>query len=276
MISDSYEERYCLFLDILGFQSHIDETVKPSQDTKRAMTFQKLRAALRSISEGVQYKDGIEVAGEIRPTSRQVSQFSDCVVVSYLKSEPYGTGVTSILLDVHRLQLDLVRRGILLRGAISAGLLFHDKDLVFGPALNEAVALEKLANYPRVILDSQVLDDAGLRGSARAASNSSPDGSISSMVAEDFDGLYYIDYINVHSQDFGDDWSDLREYLECLRNVVKGLANKKSPSIRVKHSWLRTKFNAMSAPLQKANFRKLGGQIIPDEEAELFHEVRPF
>lgn len=75
MISDGYEERYCLFLDILGFQSHVDETVKPSQETKRAMTFQKLRSALRSISEEIQYKDGIAVAGGIRPTSRQVSHF---------------------------------------------------------------------------------------------------------------------------------------------------------------------------------------------------------
>lgn len=134
MSSVGYEERYCLFLDILGFKSHINETVNSGQDTNRSMTFNRLKAALRSISEGVYYKEGLLIDGQSRPTSRQVTQFSDSVVVSYLKSEPFNTGITSILLDVNRLQLDLVPRGILLRGAISAGLLYHDKDHVFGPA----------------------------------------------------------------------------------------------------------------------------------------------
>ncbi|GAC1468390.1 MAG: hypothetical protein PVSMB11_04020 [Desulfuromonadaceae bacterium] len=96
------------------------------------------------------------------------------------------------------------------------------------------------------------------------------------MITEDFDGLHYVDYINVHPLDFDDEWSDLREYLESLRDLIKGLSYKKSPSIRVKHSWLRSKFNAMSKPLQDADFQKLGDQVIPEDEVDIFHSIRPF
>lgn len=271
-MSKEYEERYCLFLDILGFQSHVDDTVKITSKDKNMMTFAKLKGALRQVSDGVHYRDAVEVSGKVRATSRKVTQFSDSVVLSYLKNEPHGAGVTSILMDVHNLQLALMQRGILLRGAITAGLLFHDEKFVFGPALNEAVALERLANYPRVILDGEILDEAGLKRSPSPGTSRT----INSMVAEDFDGLFYIDYFNVQPDDFDGNWDDLRGYLEKLRAVVKGLSGRRDPSIKVKHSWLRTKFNNMAKPLQKSNFQVLGLCNVPTNDVELFREIKPF
>ena len=271
-----YEERYCLFLDILGFQSHIEETVSPKPDSKRPMTFSRLKAALNGISKGVNYRESVEVSGRMQPSSRRVTQFSDSIVVSYLKNEPHGSGVSSMLWDVHSLQLELVASGILLRGAITSGLLYHDQSLVFGPALNEAVALEKLASYPRVILDGQILDEASLSRPHRQKRKLELTRSISSMAEMDLDGLYYIDYFNVQPDDFNEDWNELREYLEALRRLVKGLANKKTPSIKVKHSWLRTKFNEMAWPLEKDGFRKLGAHQIPEDEVAQFSEIKPF
>ena len=240
------------------------------------MTFLKLRSVLNRISEGVNYREKMEVAGEMKLTSRCVTQFSDSVVISYRKDEQQGHGVASLLWDVHRIQLDLIHSGVLLRGAITSGLLFHDAHLVFGPALNEAVALEKLANYPRVILDGQILEDVGLTNSKRSGKTMDYSRSISSMVTCDFDGLYYVDYFNVHPDDFNEDWSELREYLESLRNLVKGLANKKDPSLKVKHSWLRTKFNDMIEPLAKSGFREIAGHSVPDEDLDLFGQLKPF
>lgn len=271
-MADKYEDRYCLFLDILGFQSHVDETVRSFGNEKGQMTFSKLKSALTHISEGVHYRDAVVVSGKTRSTSRKVTQFSDSVIVSYLRNEPYGTGVSSILMDVHNLQLALAQRGILLRGAVTAGMLHHDEKLVFGPALNEAVALERLANYPRVILDGEILDEAGLKRSSTPAMSRT----ISSMASEDFDGLYYIDYFNVHPDDFNEDWGDLCNYLSKLRFLVKSLANKKDPSIKVKHSWLRTKFNLMAQPFQKSDFKKLGACDVPENEIEMFTGIKPF
>lgn len=270
----NYEDRYCLFIDILGFQSHVDQTVKSlkSKEEKDSMSFAKLRGALNKITEGVDYRDAVEVSGKLRATSRRVTQFSDSVIVSYLRDEPHGAGVTSILMDVHNLQLELVQRGVLLRGAITSGLLHHDEKLVFGPALNEAVALERLANYPRVILDGDILDEAGLKRSPSPGLSRT----ISSMVVEDFDGLFYIDYFNVHPDDFNEEWDSVRYYLEKLRAVVKGLSNKKDPSIKVKHSWLRKKFNSMATPFQKSGYKTLGACAVPEEDSGLFQEITPF
>ena len=273
---DNYEERYCLFLDILGFQSHVDESTSLRTDNKKPMTFLKLRSVLNRISEGVNYQEKMVVAGETKPTSRCVTQFSDSVVISYRKDEHHGHGVSSLLLDVHRIQLSLIHSGVLLRGAITSGSLFHDANLVFGSALNEAVALEKLANYPRVILDGQILEEVGLKNSKRSSKTMEYSRSISSMVTGDFDGLYYVDYFNVHPEDFNEDWNDLREYLESLRNLVKGLANKKDPSLKVKHSWLRTKFNDMIEPLAKSEFREIAGHSVPDDDLDLFRQLKPF
>lgn len=272
----NYEDRYCLFLDILGFQAHVDETISPKADSTKPMTFLRLKNVLNRISVGVNYRETMEVSGRVMPTSRRVTQFSDSVVISYLKNEQQGNGVASFLSDVHSLQLNLIHSGVLLRGAITSGQLFHDEKFVFGPALNEAVALEKLANYPRVILDGEILDDAGLKRSGRTRRAVGVSRSISSMVAGDFDGLYYVDYFNVHPDDFSDDWNDLREYLESLRKLVKGLANKKDPSLKVKHSWLRTKFNDMVEPLAKSGFCEVAGHSVPEDEIDLFKQLKPF
>jgi hypothetical protein len=271
MTQGNYKERYCLFLDILGFQSHINETISPKKEIKKPMTFSRLKEALNIISKDVHYREAVEVSGKLFPTSRQVTQFSDSVVVSYLKDEP-NSGVTSILMDVHKLQLDLVNRGILLRGAITSGLLYHDDKFVFGPALNEAVALEKLANYPRVILDGEILDEAGLKRFSPPEHSRS----INSMVTEDFDGLYYVDYFNVHPDDFDEEWDVLLEYLEKLRGIIKNLAHKNNPSIKVKHSWLRTKFNFMATPFHKSGFKKLGIHYVPDSDMQSFSNIKPF
>ncbi len=274
MNANQYEERYCLFLDILGFQSHIEETASSKPKSKQPMTFVRLKSALEQISKGVHYREGIiKDNGKTVVSSREVTQFSDSVIISYKKNETTGsTGVSSMLMDVHRLQLQLVNKGILLRGAITSGLLYHDKDFVFGPALNDAVTLERLANYPRVILDGEVLNEAGLK----SAKNDDYSRTISSMVSEDFDGLFYVDYFDIHPDDFDEDWNDISYYLEKLRGLIKGLSNKKSLSIKVKHSWLRTKFNVIAKPFMKNGFTRLGYHDVPEEDVQLFSGIKPF
>jgi hypothetical protein len=132
------------------------------------------------------------------------------------------------------LQLSLINRGILLRGAITFGFLYHDDKFIFGPALNEAVALERLAGYPRIIASGELLNEARIQCSPDFGNERT----IDSMVSEDFDGLYYVDYFNIHPDDFGQQWYDIFEYLFRLRELIKSLSYKKDPSIKVKYSWL--------------------------------------
>ena len=274
----AYEVRYCLFLDILGFKDVVEQSAAPSSSQSKGSRRPypgTIYFGLKQIASSLKYKQVlVGKNGKIKPSSRVVTQFSDSVVVSYRVGEE--DGLTSMLYDVLHLQLALVQRGLLIRGAITQGDLHHDSDFVFGPALNEAAELEKVAMYPRVIVDRDLLSAAGISTSQIIKSGSSTDRDAASLVAQDLDGLFYVDYFNVHPEDFSNEWSDLSEYLTSLREAVKALSSKRQPSLRMKHSWLRQKFNAMAESLEKSGFRSLGPHRVPVDEDNHIINVVPF
>ena len=101
-------------------------------------------------------------------------------------------------------------------------------------------------------------------------------GTTASLVAQDLDGLFFVDYFAVHPEDFSDNWGDLCEYLIDLREVIKGLAVKRQPSLRMKHSWLRQKFNQIAEPLEKSKFTSFGAHRVPSDEEDHILNVMPF
>ena len=188
-------------------------------------------------------------------TTKQVSQFSDSIVVSYRLSE--RGAVFGMLYDIYLLQIQLVQLGFLVRGAITVGKLFHDNQVVFGPALVEAAELEKLAMYPRVILGQEVFQ----LGSVDM--NGGPDGTAASLVSLDLDGMYYIDYFGVSPGEFDDEWDDLYQYFSELREVIKNMSYlTRNLSIKLKHSWMRKKFNDIAGPMEKSKFKTFNGNHI--------------
>ena len=67
---------------------------------------------------------------------KQVTVFSDSIVISYDASTP-GGGV-QILMDLVYICNDLLRIGIPMRGGVTVGSLIHDEHKCFGPAMIEA------------------------------------------------------------------------------------------------------------------------------------------
>lgn len=271
-----YEERYCLFLDILGFKEVVEQSALPGANAARAVQpAGGIYFSLRQIASNLKYKAAVVGAnGVMKASSRVVTQFSDSVVVSYHANE--AGGLAEMLYDVLHLQLTLIQRGLLIRGAITKGQLHHDQDFVFGPALNEAAELEKVAMYPRVIVDRDLLKAAGISVAAVTNSNKSSERSVGSLVACDLDGMFYVDYFFVHPKDFNEDWGELCEYLINLREIVKGLSQKRQPGLKLKHSWLRQKFNEVASGVEQSKFQWLGPHRIPEEEEDHFYSARPF
>jgi hypothetical protein len=130
--------------------------------------------------------------------------------------------------------------------------------------------------YPRVIVDRDLLSAAGISTAQIVKSGVSPLRTTESLVAQDLDGLFYVDYFAVRPEDFSDEWSELCEYLIDLREVVKSLAAKRQPSLRMKHSWLRQKFNQIAEPLEKSKFTSFGAYGVPADEIDHILNVMPF
>lgn len=73
-----------------------------------------------------------------------------------------------VLLDVIHLQLELMGLGILIRGGIAIGPLYHSGQIVYGPAMNQAYLLESVyAVYPHIILDEQTAVNGTLKTCAQ-------------------------------------------------------------------------------------------------------------
>lgn len=270
----SYEERLCLFLDILAFKNHIDESAKSdtSQIKKsgQQMTVSRLYSALDEINKAMTYKiDSLD-----HKSSKTVSQFSDSIVVSYKLDEE--SAVYDMLFDIYLLQINLIQRGLLVRGAITSGQLIHDGRLVFGPALNEAVELEKLAMYPRVILTQEIID-LGKKYHGSQHTSKHEEYSIKSLLNQDLDGMFYVDYFSVNPSEFDDEWYGLYNHLIELRELIKRMSLlTRNPSIKVKHSWMRQKYNEIAKPLEMSRFKQLGSRRIPDEQSDAFFSLGPF
>lgn len=263
----SYEDRFCLFLDILGFRDLVNDSVKVNT-TERNVQASEIFFSLNEIADTLNYGNVMFMSkGKLVESTRKVSQFSDSIVVSYSTQEV--SGLVDILYDVLLLQLVLVRRGLLVRGSVTRGQLYHESDFVFGPALNEAVELEKLAMYPRVVIDQDLLVGADLIG---PRVKRAPSG----LFARDLDGLFYVDYFNVLPEYFNESWSEMVEYLLSLRNVVKSLSRKKVLSVKMKHSWMREKYNHVAEKIKNSQYAEYNNLAVPDDELDHIINVSPF
>jgi hypothetical protein len=153
-----YEDRLVAFLDIIGWS-----TACGSVDSDELARVEKAARLLSEISN-----DYSELAhasldawaqkhpgSRINPMRRHVrkSVFSD----NYVVSMPADFGLR-IAVDVAHTAVQLQKLGFLSRGGIAMGSMYHSDGVAFGPALVDAVALEKEAHLPRVLCAPNVVE----------------------------------------------------------------------------------------------------------------------
>lgn len=212
MTSIRLHRQVCAFIDVLG-----GAKLFRGKDRKRAAAFfacmEELERRLNGWSRHFTEK---------RRTSSLVKTFSDNIFVAF----PFGSSstmsdekVVETFLDelTHQIHELTLFSGFPIRGAVCVGpLMFTDKFL-FGPALVEAVQLEKEAIFPRVLLSETVLKYI------------SPRSSSANLVLRDSDGKAFLHYLT------GDVY-----WLERHREYVqKGLLeNASRVHERQKYEWL--------------------------------------
>lgn len=153
-----YEDRLLIYGDILGWSDEIRrgdsstlmaavENIHQRAEQHNEQSREDLRAQEGKI---VETDLGPLRMGKINPMAMEVQfgAFSDHFVFSL--PESFGSRIYSI---AAKLLVDLLRLGFLTRGAVVLGSLYHVDNIIFGPALLDAVAMEeRQAFYPRILV----------------------------------------------------------------------------------------------------------------------------
>ncbi|MEN2413245.1 hypothetical protein [Flavobacterium mesophilum] len=133
----NYKENIVAFLDVLGFSNLVYNKTNDLIESY----FSYLLEELHNLN-----KDGIF----------SVLFISDSIVISTDASE---VELKKMIRFIAKVQYFLLLKGILIRGAISYGNLYLDKDknIIVGPGLINAYNLESKASTPRVIIDRRLI-----------------------------------------------------------------------------------------------------------------------
>jgi class 3 adenylate cyclase len=156
------DRRFVAFLDVLGFR-HLVDGMFDGDDELYARVLEALRGVRRANDRRgslavARIAGAVEGPLPLEPVPRvEMMSFSDSVALTAPGSDQ---GLLWILLDAGQLALRLLEQAIPCRGGIALGRTHFESGILFGPAMNRAVDLEKQAVEPRIALDEEVLHRA--------------------------------------------------------------------------------------------------------------------
>lgn len=137
-----YQDRVVLFFDLMGWRDRVDAI----SDIEGAEESLALSLKLFSVFKKVKLPD--------RHDKVFITSFSDNVVVSG-PAEDYI--VDAFIRGISQIQQGLLYAGLMVRGGMTYGKIYHDDDVVFGPALHRAYDMERsIAKFPRVLIDENI------------------------------------------------------------------------------------------------------------------------
>ena len=152
-MAHGYEDRLLAYMDILGWK---DATSRLAPE-KLVEALDLIHEEPRTFNEAERQKlmeFGKQPGVEVFPGYLKIhtAAFSDNIAISQPKAPD-----TSIF-SIHRICLRLLHLGFLTRGAITVGHLYHEDNVIFGPALNRAHAIEvREAKFPRIVCDDPLV-----------------------------------------------------------------------------------------------------------------------
>lgn len=157
---NDYEQRIIVYADILGWSNACRDLPQFPSLQKAA---NKIADYARQFSLPVKQALGNAQGASPKLTEQhaviQFSFFSD----NFAVSAPIGHDHVKMIFKIIAFAThELLRVGFLIRGAVTLGGLYHDDaGVIFGPALVEAVAIEKKACYPRIVCSDSLIEFLG-------------------------------------------------------------------------------------------------------------------
>jgi hypothetical protein len=144
-LHSGYIDRYCAFIDILGFRDLVRSL---GGDNSKFETLRTLLTKIHSPENPATKSWHIDFRAQ---------SISDAVAISTLAND---TGLLHLFIAIENLAVELLREGYLVRGALVKGKLHQDDKMVFGEALIRAYELERtVVRFPRVMITRDVMQD---------------------------------------------------------------------------------------------------------------------
>ena len=230
-----YENKIVIFIDILGTKSLVEKTVTDDETLSSLVTvLDGIPEMLKHISKQHNQLYARFFREDIN-LNIQTSHFSDSYVISFSVTQENLFHSSGLITDfLQAITERFLRLKILLRGGVTYGKVIHTDNVLFGPAMVEAYALEsKLAHYPRIIFSESIM---------KHISNClTPTEDFDSVVTitrlkKDQDGFYFYNYADVRylSNSSASRLNNLILLLDCLKEM-------NSPELNEKYTWLKMK-----------------------------------
>ncbi|HEY8095014.1 MAG TPA: hypothetical protein VIE65_02835 [Methylobacter sp.] len=146
-----FEQRAVAFLDVLGFKQLVNEAEKTQAG------FDKLAGLDAVISNHVRWDNNRlkpEVPKEAHP---KYIFISDSIIIStpLLVSIEGVDGLDILAVKCTQVAQKLLEMGLIVRGGISVGSVWHSGTNIFGSAYVEAYQIEQQARHPRIMLSKK-------------------------------------------------------------------------------------------------------------------------
>jgi len=150
------EPRIVAFIDILGFSEIINEYDSDSSSNILNELHNTLETAVKVSIESITDSKAKSEFSEYL----EYRMFSDCICLSlpYIEfGNDFHIQFQSITTVVKSYQLAMMQKGFFVRGGISIGSFYSDRNMIFSGGLVSAYRLEKATVYPVIGIDKKVL-----------------------------------------------------------------------------------------------------------------------
>ena len=266
----AFNDCFVLFFDFLGTSA-----ATSAWPRERLYEFVDLLISIAHMQSALEIDGESQADGSYRiRLTPEITTFSDHIVVSYpsLPAEVYGEFYTAaldhlwsgiVLKDSLRILSDVaelaLRIGLLIRGGLAFGQLFHGQGVVFGKAMVDAHELEStVANYPRVVVADDIIEKVTRTNPENAH-----------FFLRDTDGKWHLDYFAGMVRDARQHGSDITlwrgthtaridQEIERLRQDGSNSAALRAAE---KWEWFRRQFEAAAADVHGAEFTESGSPV---------------
>lgn len=250
-LKEKTKDKFVAFIDVMGFSNLVNKD---------------------SVTDLESYFTRVlEVLDRIRIDKGNIESFliSDAIILI----APSGLkGLKDIILATRRIQSALLWKKILLRGAISYGPIFYDKDdnIVVGKGFIKAYLLEQEAIYPRVILDPSIIKliaedrEAFVRTIQKGLGDDYDDRLIykKSQFSRLNDDCIFVDYANKSILQLSLN-ENIKKVYETIAKNLYG-----DQKIYTKYVWLRDYFTEWLQLTKAAIEAKLEGSLLEQRELD--------